>query len=91
MKFRNSCDTLRNIFILHKLVLCHYQYNKTDALTNRPKIISRFLPTQVSQLVIAYIADIQPFAHFLSVEFLGKDFRPSPFLFEDYGVPWLVP
>lgn len=51
----------RNIFIEHGLVCFVTSYHKSQSTTNSIKIIHRYLPREVSELVVYYLWLIQPF------------------------------
>ena len=68
LKVSNSWNSLRNFFILNNNIVILAEYNKTQAVTERPLVVARFLPLAVSQLYIAYVADALPFAELLTVD-----------------------
>lgn len=51
----------RNIFVEHGLVCIVTSYHKSQSTTNSMKIIHRYLPRVVSELVVYYLWLIQPF------------------------------
>ncbi|KAJ6111298.1 hypothetical protein N7486_003533 [Penicillium sp. IBT 16267x] len=51
----------RNIFIEHGLVCIVTSYHKSQSTTNSMKIIHRYFPRMVSELVVYYLWLIQPF------------------------------
>jgi hypothetical protein len=56
------CGRHRNIFIEHGLVSTVTTYHKGYSMTNSTKIIHRYLPAEVSELVVYYLWLILPFA-----------------------------
>lgn len=89
VQYCNSQLSLRNVYVRDGLVLILIEYNKTEGVTEEPKIIGRYLPWRLSRLVVMFIADVIPFAEFLEVQ-LGRGVnRPrSTFLFQSDGTPW---
>lgn len=67
LKIRNSWTTMRNFYVVDGTLMFLTEYHKSQGRTEMPKLIPRFVPRQVAQLLIAYIADVQPFVDFLEV------------------------
>lgn len=51
----------RNVFIIHGMVAFVPRYSKGSRHTGRPKVIHRFLPSEVGRLVVLYLWLILPF------------------------------
>ncbi|KAG6134000.1 hypothetical protein E4U12_002464, partial [Claviceps purpurea] len=62
IRLKNGCVRPRNIFLLDGYVMTVTFYNKTDSQWDSPKIIPRFLPWRVGQLLASYLVYIQPLA-----------------------------
>jgi superfamily II DNA helicase RecQ len=61
----NGKSNPRSIFVLQGHACIVSTYNKTDAVSIYPKLIARFLPHRVGQLLLAYIADVIPFERYI--------------------------
>jgi superfamily II DNA or RNA helicase len=65
------------------------EYNKTEAVMEFPRVIARFFPEEVGQLLVSYIVDVLPFRLLISAR-IGAD--PSdtlcPYLWETNGQAW---
>ena len=72
VRFRNGGFQDRNIFIMDGQVVVITRYHKSQALFNTPKIIPRFLPYRVRQLLVVYLAYLQPFREYLLVQVQGQ-------------------
>jgi hypothetical protein len=70
----------RNIFIEHGLVSTVTTYHKGYSVSNSTKIIHRYLPKVVSELVVYYLWLILPFRQSLEQLVYGHKESPSPFL-----------
>ena len=70
----------RNIFIEHGLVSTVTTYHKGYSVSNSTKIIHRYLPKAVSELVVYYLWLILPFCQALETLVHGHKGRRSPFL-----------
>jgi hypothetical protein len=74
LKWCNTPTTMRNVFVLHSLLLIVLEYQKAQYSTNRAFYVVRTLPLAVSQLLFRYLAYVRPFAEALShqVDQLGR-------------------
>lgn len=89
VQYCNSQLSLRNVYVRDGLVLILIEYNKTEGVTEEPKIIGRYLPWRLSRLLVMFIADVIPFAEFLEVQIgRGVNRSRSTFLFQSDGTPW---
>lgn len=70
----------RNIFIENGMVSTVTSWHKGYTVTGSTKIIHRYLPKQVGELVVYYLWLILPFWRELEVLALRRDAPPSPFL-----------
>lgn len=61
IRHRDGVMVDRNIFVTAGQVTIITQYHKSIALIDAVKTIPRFLPARVSQLVVVYLACVQPF------------------------------
>ena len=62
---RNGWSILRGIYMQDGMMMLLTEYHKSQAHTGKPRVIARFLPAAVSQVLIAIIADLIPFLNFL--------------------------
>ncbi|EED14528.1 conserved hypothetical protein [Talaromyces stipitatus ATCC 10500] len=70
----------RSIFIEQGLVSTVTSYHKGYHVTGSTKIIHRYLPQPVSEMMIYYLWLILPFCEKLEILAFGKTEAPSPFL-----------
>lgn len=79
----------RSIFIEHGLVSTVTSYHKSQSITNSTKIIHRYLPRVVSELMVYYLWLIQPFTETISMLASGSSRRVrSPFLWASKEGHW---
>ncbi|KAJ5557941.1 hypothetical protein N7513_003527 [Penicillium frequentans] len=70
----------RNMIMENGLVSIVTSYHKSQSITNSIKLIHRYLPREVSELVVYYLWLIQPFTETASMFARGSDHRiRSPF------------
>ncbi|EDN03549.1 predicted protein [Histoplasma mississippiense (nom. inval.)] len=86
------CGRHRSIFIEHGLVSMVTTYHKGYSMTNSTKIIHRYLPAEVSELVVYYLWLILPFARAVQRLAYGDSDSQgglrSPFLWPRGHGPW---
>lgn len=79
----------RNIFIEHGLVSIVTSYHKSQSTSNSIKIIHRYLPREVSELVVYYLWLIHPFTEQAGMFARGGDSRVrSPFFWPKEKSHW---
>jgi hypothetical protein len=68
VRWRNSKDGLvRSLFVENGLVLFITSYHKNYSMSSATKIIYRYLPVEVSELVVYYVWLVAPFLEQLSI------------------------
>ena len=81
------CNTLqgeyRNLFIEGGLVSIVTTYHKSYSLQGTVKIIHRFLPKEVSEIMVQYIWLILPFKQFLESMKSQRGWIPSPLIWSE--------
>lgn len=81
LRYKNSLHGQnRNIFVEDGLVSTVTSYHKGYAVTGSTKIIHRYLPREVGELLIYYLWLILPFVEALNLLALSDDAPPLPFL-----------
>ena len=60
LQFRNTLTKERNIFIFQDKVALIPTYNKTNNIKGQDRLIPRFLPKELSHIVIKYLIFVQP-------------------------------
>ena len=80
----------RNVFIENGMVSTVTAYHKGYSASGNTKIIHRYLPREVGELLVYYLWLIQPFYRKLELLVLRKRDLPSPFLWAASGSlePW---
>ena len=89
LKITNSWSSLRNFFIIKGAVITLTEYNKSQAVTETPTVVARYLPPSVSRLYISYVADVLPFLELLHFDSgVSPSTPPSPLIWHNEGTPW---
>ena len=89
LRFRNGSLQDRNVFIIDGEVVLVTRYHQSQSQFDRPKVIPRFLPPTVAQLLVTYLVYVQPFREYLQLEVLHGDF--SDFIWHDDKGMWETP
>jgi superfamily II DNA helicase RecQ len=71
IRHRNGLLQDRNIFVVDGAVMTVVRYHKSQSQWDKPKIVPRFLPPQLGQVVALYLSYLQPFQEYLAVHVLG--------------------
>ena len=71
MRHRNGLLQDRNIFIVDGAVMTVVRYHKSQSQWDKPKVVPRFLPPQLGQIMALYLSYLQPFREYLVVQVLG--------------------
>lgn len=89
LRYKNSLHgQIRNVFLEDGLVSTVTSYHKGYAVTGSTKIIHRYLPREVGELLIYYLWLVLPFVQALNLLALGDDSPPSPFLWAKGRGSW---
>ena len=86
IRHRNGFLQERNIFVIDEQVMFVTRYHKSQALFGRPKVIPRFLPWRVGQLVAVFLTYVQEFKEDLDQQTNGLP--RSDHLFHDKHGSW---
>jgi superfamily II DNA helicase RecQ len=86
LRHRNGFLQDRNIFVMDGQVVMVTRYHKSQSQWDKPKVVPRFLPWRVGQLVAVYLAYLQPFREYLTVQVLGGGW--SDYVWADARGPW---
>ena len=86
IRHRNGQLQDRNVFVMAGQVLFVTRYHKSQWQWDRPKVVPRFLPARVGQLLTVYLVYVQPFREFLTAGVLGSCW--SDHLWSDSRGPW---
>ncbi|KAL6161913.1 hypothetical protein ACJQWK_11994 [Exserohilum turcicum] len=71
MRHCNGLLQDRNIFIIDGTVMTVVRYHKSQSQWDKPKVVPRFLPPRVGQIMALYLSYLQPFREFLVVSVLN--------------------
>lgn len=90
IKLTNNIHNQRNIYIWRELILIVTEYNKSENVLDRPKVIAQFLPLRLSRILLTYIINILPFSTFVAGNTSNEICWPSStsHLFSSAGVQW---
>ncbi|CAN9385033.1 unnamed protein product [Alternaria alternata] len=86
MRHRNRLLQDRNIFVINRQVITVVRYHKSQSQWDKPKVVPRFLPPRLGQVIVLYLAYLQPFREYLTVQVLGGSF--SDYVWADEQGPW---
>ena len=86
VRFKNGFLQDRNIFAIHGHIAIVTRYHKSQSQYDKPKVIPRFLPWRVGQLLAVYLAYVQPFQEYLSVQVKGSGW--SDYVWANEQGPW---
>jgi superfamily II DNA helicase RecQ len=71
LRHRNGLLQDRNIFVVDGAVMTVVRYHKSQSQWDKPKVVPRFLPRQLGQIMALYLRYLQPFREYLLVQVLG--------------------
>ena len=86
IRFRNGFQQDRNVFAIQGHMVFITRYHKSQSQFDKPKVIPRFLPWRVGQMMAVYLAYVQPFQQYLTVKVKGSG-RTDHIWANEYG-PW---
>ena len=86
MRHRNGMLQDRNVFVVDGQVMTVVRYHKSQSQWDKPKVVPRFLPPRLGQVMAVYLAYLQPFQEYLAVEVLGGGF--NDYVWADEQGPW---
>ena len=66
LRFRNGFMQDRNVFVIYGHMVVVTRYHKSQSQFDKPKVIPRFLPWRVGQLLAVYLSYVQPFQEFIA-------------------------
>jgi superfamily II DNA helicase RecQ len=89
VRWRNGLLQDRNLYVINGQVAVVTRYHKTQSQWDKPKVVARFLPKAVGQLVAAYLLYARPLRAMLQSA-LGKPLSASvtDYLWADERGPW---
>ncbi|USP82166.1 hypothetical protein yc1106_09440 [Curvularia clavata] len=71
---RNGLLQDRNIFMVDSTIMTVVRYHKSQSQWDKLKVVPRFLPPRLGQVVVLYLAYLQPFREYATVQLLGGSF-----------------
>ena len=71
MRYRNGYLQDRNIYILFGIIMSVTRYHKSQSQWDAPKVVPRFPPWRVGQLMTVYLAYVRPLEDYLTVNVMG--------------------
>ena len=86
VRFRNGFLQDRNVFVIQGEMDIVTRYHKSQSQFDKPKVIPRFLPWRVGQLLAVYLAYVQPLHEHLCREVQGIE--PSDYIWSNEFGPW---
>jgi superfamily II DNA or RNA helicase len=86
LRFKNGYLQDRNIFVMHGQMVFVTRYHKSQSQMDKPKVIPRFLPWRVGQVLAVYLAYLQPVQEYLSVQVKGDGW--SDYIWANEQGPW---
>ena len=64
----------RNIFVIDRQVMTVVRYHKSQSQWDKLKVVLRFLPPRLRQVIVLYLAYLQLFREYLTVQVLSSSF-----------------
>ena len=61
MRHRNGLLQDRNVFVVDGAVMTVVRYHKSQSQWDKPKVVPRFLPPRLGQVMVLYLGYLQPF------------------------------
>ena len=65
MRHRNRLLQNCNVFVVDGAVITVMQYYKLQSQQDKPKVVPRFLPPRLEQVIVLYLSYLQPFREYL--------------------------
>jgi hypothetical protein len=62
----------RNVFVVGGAVMTVVRYHKSQSQWDKLKVVPRFLPPQLGQIMALYLSYLQQFQEYLVVQVLGS-------------------
>jgi superfamily II DNA or RNA helicase len=86
LRFRNGILQARNFYIVDGRLVSVTRYHKSQAMFGEPKVIPRFIPWRLAQVIVVYLVYVQPFMEELDQQTNGPP--RSDHLWHDKNGPW---
>jgi hypothetical protein len=71
MRHRNGLLQDRNMLVIAGMMASVIRYYKSQSQYDAPKVVPRFLPPRLGQIIALYLSYLQPFEEYLVVQVLG--------------------
>ena len=65
MRHRNRLLQDRNVFVVGGTLMTVVRYHKSQSQWDKPKVVPRFLPPRLGQIIALYLSYLQPFREYL--------------------------
>ncbi|TMC19467.1 MAG: hypothetical protein E6J34_15325, partial [Chloroflexi bacterium] len=86
---KNHINAMRGIYWSRGQVMMAISYNKTRSTNEKDKVIARFLPEEVGDLMIKYLSLVRPLKGFIAEQMECERFENyEKLLFTDYERDW---
>jgi superfamily II DNA helicase RecQ len=89
IRYINAPANMRNTFILAGQVMVVTSYHKSQAITRQHKVISRFLPSWLGQMFVAFQSEVVPFVQLMDRARIPASYRT--FVWADRKGLWDTP
>ena len=87
IRHRNGYLQDRNIYVLFGLLMTVTRYHKSQSQWDNPKVVPRFVPWRVGQLLTVYLSYVRPLEDFLRSSVQGEGWTDYVWANEQGG-PW---
>jgi hypothetical protein len=78
----------RNIYVINGQVITVTRYHKSQSQWDKPRVVPRFLPPRLGQVLVIYLAYALPFQEFLKVEVLKQGMLSDYIWLDKKGDIW---
>ncbi|KAK5162702.1 uncharacterized protein LTR77_011237 [Saxophila tyrrhenica] len=86
VRFRNGYMQDRNVFVIQGHMVIVTRYHKSQSQFDKPKVIPRFLPWKVGQLLAVHLAYVQPLQQYLGERV--RELGVSDYVWSSEFGPW---
>lgn len=86
MRHRNGMLQDRNVYVVDGQVMTVVRYHKSQSQWDKPRVVPRFLPPELGLVMMVYLAYIQPFKEYLTLQVLGGSY--SDYVWHDEQGAW---
>ena len=89
IRVKNQLNGMRGVYMSRGLVMILVSYSKTRSTTGKDKLVARFLPKEVGDLLVKYLSLVRPMEAFIAEQIESEGFdKYEKMLFADHEKSW---